>query len=117
MTNNTFNIQSSQIAALSASGPAVNTGQVIQYQPHVVELLKDELARAGTTIEGLAIPEAEKQDIATAIADAQADPNAGTLSRVVAALSKSARVVTTVVGAEDTLNQIIQGISKLAGFS
>ncbi len=117
VTNNTFNIQNSQIAALSASGTAVNTGQVVQYQPHVVELLKGELARAGTTIEGLAIPEAEKQELANSISDAQTNPNSGTLNRVVAALSKAAGVVTSVAGAEDTLYQIIQGISKLAGLN
>jgi hypothetical protein len=117
VTNNTFNIQNSQIAALSASGTAINTGQVVQYQPHVVELLKRELARAGTTIESLDIPEAEKRELTSAIADAQADPNSGTLNRVVAALSKAAEVVTAVVGAEETLGQIIQSVSKLAGLN
>lgn len=117
VTNNTFNIQNSQIAALSASGTAVNTGQVIQYQPHVIKLLKGELGRAETTIEGLAIPQEQKQEVANAIADAKADPNSGTLKQAVAALSKMAGVVTAIAGAESSLNQIIQGISKLAGFS
>ncbi len=116
-TSNTFTFNNSQVGAVAATGTATNSGQVIYYQPQVVELLKSELAKAGTTIEGMAIPQAEKQEVASAIADAQADPNSGTLRRVVSGLSKAAGLVTAVAGAEDTLNQIIQGISKLAGFN
>jgi hypothetical protein len=116
-TNNIFTFNNSPVGAVAASGTAINSGQVIYYPPQVVELLKRELAKAGTTIEGMAIPQAEKQEVAAAIADAQADPNSGTLRRVVSGLSKAAGLVTAVAGAEDTLNQIVQGISKLAGFN
>jgi len=116
-TSNIFTFNNSPVGAVAATGTATNSGQMIYYQPQVVELLKSELAKAGTTIEGIAIPHAEKQEVASAIADAQADPNSGTLRRVVSGLSKAAGLVTAVAGAEDTLNQIIQGISKLAGFN
>ncbi|WP_342629781.1 HEAT repeat domain-containing protein [Nguyenibacter vanlangensis] len=117
VTNNTFNINNSQVAALSGSGNAVNTGQFIQYTPHVTELLRDELTRAGTVIEGLIIPEKEKEEVTEAITIAQADTNSSTLKRVTEVLSKAAGVVTNIAGAEDTLNQIIQGLSKLAGLN
>ena len=59
MTNNTFNFQNSPVGAVSGSGTATNTGQSVHYDQRTVELLKTELDRAATTIEGLAIPEAE----------------------------------------------------------
>jgi hypothetical protein len=117
VTNNTFNFTNSQVGALAGSGTATNSGQFVQYQQQTVELLRGELARAETTIEGLAIPEADKREIASAIADAKADPNSGTLARVTSLLTKAVGLVTAVAGAEGTLNQIIQGISKLAGFN
>jgi hypothetical protein len=117
VTNNTFNFNNSQVGALAGSGTATNSGQFVQYQQQTVELLRGELARAETAIEGLAIPEADKREIASAIADAKADPNSGTLARVTSVLTKASGLVTAAAGAEDTLNQIIQGISKLARFN
>ncbi len=66
VTNNTFTFNNSQVGAVAATGTATNSGQVIYYQPQVVELLKSELAKAGTTIEGMVIPQAEKQEVASA---------------------------------------------------
>jgi hypothetical protein len=117
MTSNTFNFQNSPVGAVSGSGTATNTGQSVRYDQRTVELLKTELDRAATTIEGLAIPEAEKREAADAIKDAKTDTNTGTVRRVTSALTKAAGVVTAVAGAEDTLNQIIQGISTLAGLN
>jgi hypothetical protein len=117
VTNNTFNFTNSQVGALAGSGTATNSGQFVQYQQQTVELLRGELARAETTIEGLAIPEADRREIASAIAEAKADPNSGTLARLTSMLTKATGLVTAVSGAEDTLKQIIQGISTLAGFN
>lgn len=116
-TTNTFNFNQSQVGAVSGSGPATNSGQFVQQYPqHVVELLKGELDRARTSIEGLAIPDADKREIENAIAEANDNPNRDTLSRVTAWLTKAANLVTAGVNASDTLNQIVQGISKLGGF-
>jgi hypothetical protein len=117
MTTNNMTFNNSQVGAAVGSGTATNSGQFVQYQPQTVELLTGELARAETTIEGLAIPDADKREITSAIADAKTNPNSGTMARVTAGLQKIAGLVTAVAGAEDTLHQIIHGISKLAGLN
>ena len=117
MTNNTYNFQNSPVGAISGTGTATNLSQSVYYDQSTVELLQTELDRIATTIDELAIPEIAKREAADAIREAKADTNTRTMRRGISALTKPAGIVTAGAGAEETLNQIVQGICKLAGLS
>ena len=115
-TNNVRFGNNAQAGSIAIGGNAENSG-ALTYSAQTTELLKSRLAEAKTYIDDLAIPEAQKRATATAIADAKATPNNGTITRALSLLKKIGGIAKEVGSDVDLLNRIIQGVSTLAGFS